>query len=131
MSRILSCVAALMFAGSIPSAALAEEWVFVNIGDTGSAYFYDSDSLKVGAEYAEVWVMWDHSRDKTERYRTSKAKWILGCKDKTVTLIYSISYWKNGQIGDTFSVPQYLREASPIIPGSVADRIADLVCVNI
>ena len=119
---------ALILGALLPSPALAEEWTFVDITDDGAAYFYDAESLKVSENYAAVWVMWDHTKDKTVKHRTTKDKWILGCKDETITIVYTVAYGKNGNVINSASIPDYLRETDPIVPGSVADIIAKLVC---
>lgn len=128
MKHVFGCFCALILGALSPSAALAEEWTFVDIDGDGAAYFYDAESLKVNENFAAVWVMWDHTRDKTVKKRATKDKWILGCRDETITIVYTASYGKNGNVINSTSFPDYMRETNPIVPGSVADRIAKLVC---
>ena len=113
---------------STPVSAFADDWIFYSESTNGMISLYDRDSLKRTGSQVLVWVMRDHSKDKSVTYRTSKVRFKIDCVNETTTTLAAIFYKPNNDVEKSITWQDYQQTADPIAPGTVAVSLMDAVC---
>ena len=122
--RIFAIAAAFL----LSTAALAERWIEYGIDVNGTVLFYDQDSLKQRGQNLLVWVLRDHSKDKTYKERTSKVRYLLDCANDEITILSFADYSVKGELIRTVTLKPYELEPKPIVPGSVGTALQEALC---
>lgn len=63
---------------------------------TGSVWYVDRSTLKTDGHVTSAWLTMDHSRDRTERARRSRALIEIECGAHRYHWVQSFSYRRNG-----------------------------------
>lgn len=116
------CLAAMPLAP-----AYAVDWVYVVTSVDNTHYYYDADTLQRSGDQVTVWFRLDHSRDKTTKKREAKDRYRLNCATRTTTLLYTVNYYPDGK-SETFSYDTYEQRVSPVVPGSLAEVLLEVIC---
>ncbi len=117
--------AALLFTSS---SVAAENWIEITHNFTGSTYHYDSDTKKTEGNTLQVWIMGDHSKDKTITERTSKMLMLIDCENETITMQASYTFSADGRMLKGGSFKKHEQDAEPVIPGSIGGWIFEALC---
>lgn len=125
LMRSLCFVIALLFASSN---ALAENWVKIGNNSTGSTFHFDRDTLKSQGTSFRVWIMIDHSKDKTFTERKSKDLLLFDCENETVTMLASYTFRADGLMIRGTTLEESKQKQEPVIPGSIGATVFDAVC---
>lgn len=100
-------------------------WVEYASSGSGSVYSYNIKSEKVYSDRVEVWVMADHSKNRTTKARTSKLLYEIKCESQTIRELQSAEYDAGGKVLSSFDAPD-----TPIrvIPETVGSALYDEMC---
>ena len=109
--------------------AFAANWIYVLTADSGTVYYYDSDTIQRSGKWVTVWERWDHSRDKTVKQRESKVRYRYDCAERTSTPLQLTEYYPNGTI-ETITWEARQQEAAAIIPETVGEAQFEAVCAT-
>ena len=109
-------------------AALAENWVNYAIGNNGTEYSYDRNSLKAQGRTYYVWVMQIYSRERKKREHSTKIRYVLDCDNQAITTLTIVDYEQDGSVINNVTYKPYQQVTEPIIPGSVGNGLHDTVC---
>lgn len=112
---------------TIATPAFAANWVYVLTNDTGTVYYYDSDTIQRSGQWVIVWEKWDHSRDKTVPQREQKIRWRYDCAGRTSTPLQLTKYFPN-RTNETITWETYQQKAAAIIPETVGEAQLKAVC---
>lgn len=107
--------------------ALAVNWVYLYTNDSGTDFYYDSDTIKRSGSQVAYWEKTDHSRDKTRKERQRIKRRLLDCVDRTDTLLHVTVYYPDGTTKSA-TWKTYEQEADPVLPGTVGEFIMEAVC---
>ncbi len=100
-------------------------WVEYTSSGSGSVYSYNIKSETVYSDRVEVWVMADHSKNRTIKARTSKFLYEIKCESQTIRELQSAEYDAGGRVLSSFDAPD-----TPIrvIPETVGRALYDEMC---
>jgi hypothetical protein len=107
--------------------ALAANWVYVTTTRKNADYYYDADTLQRSGEVVTVWEHTDHSRNKTVKYRSSKALIRYYCSRRSYVHLSIIDYYPNGET-KSFKYPTDRTDETFIPPDSNGDAMLKAVC---
>jgi hypothetical protein len=105
----------------------AASWVYVGENSNGAVIYYDADTIQRSGDQITVWTKWNHSRNRTVRYREAKNRDRFDCEERTITLIAYTNYYPDGKV-ETFNIPTYGQEDDPVTPESIGETILETVC---
>jgi|LauGreDrversion4_2_1035121.scaffolds.fasta_scaffold477564_2 hypothetical protein len=109
------------------SAAFAEDLVYYGTGSTGTEYYYDAETIrKFKGDIVYVWMTADESKNKTVPYRRAMVMWRFNCSNETSGSLSFIAYRADGTVADSSSTTS--PEMTPIIPGSMNQKLFKIVC---
>jgi hypothetical protein len=74
-----------------------------------------------------VWEKADYSRDKTVRFRETKAQRRYDCADRTSTLLSITDYYPDGTI-KSFTYEPYQQKTAPTPPETIGEMMLESVC---
>jgi hypothetical protein len=77
--------------------AYAANWVYVVTNNSGTDFYYDSDTIRRSGNQVTVWEKYDHSRDKTDKTREKKVLYRYDCVKRTTTILQATIYYPNGK----------------------------------
>lgn len=124
--RVTGVVAAaiLLQAASIAHA----EWRPITSAGDGTVYSIDPERIRTVGGRRQVWMKGDHSRDRTERTRSSMALDSIDCSAFTMRTLAENKYDSYGKTISTRTNPDYGVGYNPITPETIAENVAKLVC---
>ena len=108
--------------------AHATEWRHVDTGNDNSEVYVDDASIKRTGDIASIWIMFDLSKVKTERARTSKELWRFNCTDQSSTTASVLHYDAKVQLILTEHVSDYRQRFEPIAPETIGSTIMKIAC---
>jgi len=111
------------------SAAVAENLVIYGESNTGSTYYYDSDTIRQNnSGRITVWVVWDARKDRTVRYRTKRVFTHIDCSEMKLGSTAFAEYSANDILldSDQWSYPNMYQA----VPGSVGYSLVEAVCAR-
>lgn len=108
------------------SPCIARNWVFSGTSTDGASSSYDSSSAVVVGPIVTVWVKYDYSNTKSETARSAMARIEFNCSTQYTRGLDFIRYSATGNALSTSHTP--FAEAQPIIPDSLGDHMAGLLC---
>ena len=93
--------------------------------NTGSVWYLDRSTLKTDGHVTSAWLTMDHSRDKSERARQSRALIEIECAAHRYHWVQYFSYRRNGS-----PMPERVRPnvIMDITPGSPIEAVAEGLC---
>jgi hypothetical protein len=120
-------------------------WKIFSFSSSGSAWFYDSESIVVSGNIVKVWEKQIHSERSKQNYIKSKIQKKLNvkryenldytldllkidCFKKKYQILESIDYASDGSVLDSIDIPEFLAEWSSIPPDSVIEGLFEKVC---
>jgi hypothetical protein len=92
---------------------------------TGSIWYVDRSTLKTDGHMTSAWLTMDHSRDRTERARQSRALIEIECGAHRFHWVQYFSYRRNGS-----PMPERVRPnvIMDIVAGSPIETVANGLC---
>lgn len=103
-----------------------DRWIWYSSSETGTEAHFDLDSIISNSSIVLLWARFDHSRDKTEKYRTTKVKIKIDCNNKRLIELESIYYMPDGSFKSS-TAPSYALPSS-IIPDTMGEDLWRMVC---
>jgi hypothetical protein len=102
-----------------------DPWIQYSSSGSGSVYFYNIKTQRNFADRIEVWIMADHSKNKTVKARTAKLLYEISCNRQSIRELQSVEYDARGKVLLSFDEP-----TAPIrvIPETVGSALYDEMC---
>ena len=94
----------------------------------GAFYSGNIPSLRANEKGYEIWVIADHSKDKSVSYRESRQLLKFDCQNRGAALASWVHYLPSGRILSRGSIDQFLLDYEPVVPGSVSEGLMNFVC---
>ena len=108
--------------------AVGADWRYVGTSDNGTTIYVDMETMRPTGDTVNVWVRYDHSRDRTIRFRETKQLVTYNCSARTSTLRSYISYDANGRVVDSGDISTYQLRQNNVAPDTIGDAIMTAVC---
>jgi hypothetical protein len=105
-----------------------EKPIYITSDDSGSDYYYDTNSVRVSNGQVVVWVTRDAKKDKTVKFRNSKQRIMFDCDSENNKFLQYISYSSTGRVLESYSYSQYEQEWEGVVPGSIGAAVLTAVC---
>lgn len=80
------------------------------------------------ADGMKGWITLDHSRDKTTKARRTMLQVYVKCAPRQLWVYQMLDYDSTGNVLASSADPYPNLRATDIVPGSIADEVADKVC---
>lgn len=100
----------------------------ITASSTNTVYSGNSPSLRVIDSGYEMWVVADHSKDRSVSHRESRQLWKFKCADREASLASWVTYSSSGAILTRGNVDQYSLQYEPVVPGSISDHLMKFAC---
>jgi hypothetical protein len=102
-----------------------DRWQKIASTNTGSVWYLDRPTLKTDGRVTSAWLTMDHSRDKSEPARQSKALIEIECAAHRYHWVQFFSYRRNGS-----EMPERVRPnvIMDIAPGSPIETVSHGLC---
>jgi hypothetical protein len=110
-----------------PSATVTDN-IPIAVSSSKAVYSGNIPSLRAIENGYEMWVVTDHSKDRSVTYRESRQLWRFRCADREAGLASWVNYSVSGKILSRGTVDQYLLRYEPVVPGSVIDGLMKFAC---
>lgn len=107
--------------------AHAANWVHVITNNSGTDFYYDSDTIRRSGNQVTVWEKYDHSRDKTDKTREKKVLYRYDCVKRTTTILQATIYYPNGK-NETSVWDTYKQKERAVTPDTGGDAMLRAVC---
>lgn len=118
LSALMLCVAT----------AAEAEWYRVTTSSDDSVYFVDPERVKVVGGHRQAWMKGDHSRNRTEKARSSMTLLSIDCAASTIKTLSDSRYDSFGKTIASRTFPDYGVGYQPITPETIAEAVAKAVC---
>ncbi len=123
----LGAAAAAAIAMNVATATHAE-WSPLTSASDGTVYSIDPDRVRTVSGRRQVWLKGDHSRDRTERARSSMTLLSIDCSASTIRTLVENKYDSYGKTISSRTNTDYGIGYNPITPETIGEDVAKSVC---
>jgi hypothetical protein len=109
------------------SPAAAANWVYVGESVNKTIIYYDADTIQRSGTKVTVWEKWDHSRDKTIKWREARLHKRYNYLERTDTLLGGSTYYPDGKV-ESFNLAPHEQGADPVTPETIGEGALEAVC---
>lgn len=129
--KMLTAIAVFAACTVAAWAAAASEWWVADLTH-GQAFFIDrssiSQSLEGGKSVRQAWVSQYSREPGKDGSSINKTLFAFDCAGNNISVRSSVSYTKDGNVIDSWSIRKDLIEFSPIVPDSTGQAWSNFVC---
>ena len=100
----------------------------ITVSSANAVYSGNIPSLRAIDDGYEMWVVADHSKDRSVAHRESRQLWKFKCAGHEAALASWVNYSSSGKILSRGNVNQYILQYEPVVPGSVNDGLMKFAC---
>ena len=100
----------------------------ITASSTNTVYSGNIPSLKAIDNGYEMWVIADHSKDRSVAHRESRQLWKFKCAEREASLASWVTYSSSGTMLTRGNVDDDLLQYEPVVPGSVSDGLMKFAC---
>lgn len=106
------------------------EWLKVATTiDNNSAFYVDSDSIRINGNLRTAWELVNESNPTNQGYKSIKANQEYNCKSNQLRMLYASTHSEMNGKGKTIKVTEGLPSPWQTLPeGSVAAYTRDYIC---
>lgn len=133
MNRMMMRACALSLAGVLATQPAAAEWITVFTTQSGTTLALDSTRIRQVGGKRQIWVKSDHSRDPSERARSSMTMYSVDCTANTYRTLARTSYDSYGKVINSQTRSDYGSGIGydPITPETIMEGIARVACAEL
>lgn len=114
---------------AISSSAMAqsEEWLTFATSTNNTDWKMQASDIMNNSDYRpEIWIIRDHSKDKTVVHRETKTRIKFDCRAKKYYSLYNVQYRANGTVLDSWEGSSYKSHYAP--PDSMIEAAMLYAC---
>ena len=100
----------------------------ITVSSAGVVYSGNVPSLRANEKGFEIWVIADHSSDKSVVYRESRQLWKFDCLNRQAALSSWVQYSSSGKILSRGNIEASLLTYEPVVPDTVSDGLMKFSC---
>lgn len=113
--------------GSPMAPTWADSWIVVGEDANRTVWYVRAGDMTNSDNYRPtVWILQDHSQDKTTKARTSRSQQAFDCTAGTSEVRTTIGYSAKGKI--LWTAQAHAASPQPILPATMADILRKIVC---
>ena len=126
MKRFVICFGALMLAAP----ASAADWEEIGGNDSGTVFFVDRSSIRAVGNKMQVWVMFDYSKNRTKKERSTKELWKFDCNNQKSFTASWTNYSPDGTAIKSDAPMEYEFKYEPVVPGTFGETAMNVACAS-
>lgn len=113
---------------ALATAPTPPDWIVITTSASGSRLSVRKGSITAGDTAPKVWIRTDLSKVAPDGSSYLLQRIQFSCSYETIRTLSVISYRADGTVVESDHIPAYDQKDEPVIPDSVAYRLAAVVC---